>query len=152
MQTDAHPGNYILQDKRWVLIDFGSTKIITPQIQEIYRSLIKSTITKDSKSFEEILKKYHYISSDHSIDLKVIDEYLEILGSPYVGGSYNWGDSIITDQVLKIFPKLLREFKVKSPPQDIIFIDRKIGGVFFILKLIGAEFDPTPIIKKYIDL
>ena len=40
--------------------------------------------------------------------------------------------------------------KLQIPSSDILFIQRKIGGLFFLGKLLKAEIDLNKILKKYI--
>jgi predicted unusual protein kinase regulating ubiquinone biosynthesis (AarF/ABC1/UbiB family) len=154
MQTDPNPANFFLvkagDDYKWGLLDFGASKEISERIQTIYIALIKSFAARDFEKFVEVLIEYDYISSLDSVDRKLFEEYFQVLTEPFQGGVYDWGESTIPDRVLKLAPKVINQISVSKPPKDIIFIDRKIGGVFFILKLIKAKFDPQLIIQQFL--
>ena len=42
--------------------------------------------------------------------------------------------------------------KLQIPSSDILFIQRKIGGLFFLGKLLKVEIDLNKILKKYISI
>ncbi len=154
IQTDAHAGNYLIRkhenNVQWVLLDFGACKEPSEQVRELYRKFIKATVYKDYQSFIDTLIEVGFISAGNEKSYDLIKSYVDIVGSPFKDEVYDWGKSEIPDQVLKFIPKLIKEFSNDTPPGDNLFIDRKIGGVFFLLKMINASFNPNKVIEKYI--
>ncbi len=155
VQTDAHPGNYFIQkvdeSYKWVLIDFGATKAINEETHELYKKLLIAIYKNDLELFITILKEQNFIKEDCNNDFSLIKKYLETLHSPFRAGGYNWANSTITDEILSYVPQILKEFASDNPPSKGLFIDRKIAGVFFILKIIKAEFDPSHLMDKYLN-
>lgn len=154
MQTDAHPGNYIIQEKdeqwRMVCIDFGACKDISSDIQEMYFNFIKAVYLKDENLFYETLKSQNFIDSAKEHDLTLLWEYLDIMHEPFEQEEYDWTNSDIPDRLMKMAPKIMNEYALKSPPGDGVFIDRKIAGVFFILKILGAKFSVRESFAQYL--
>lgn len=148
MQTDPNPGNYLISPdyQQWILLDFGASQRLDPILQQMYREVISCVITGSSEEFTQLLKKYRYIKETES---DVINEYFNIIHHPFTGDVYDWGNSNITDKLFKIAPRLFKEISPDKPPKDITFIDRKIGGVFFILKLLGSRFNPLEVLDKF---
>lgn len=156
IQTDPNPGNYFLRESngewQWVLFDFGATKEIDESLRSLYEGFIKSVVSKDRKAFVKLLQERNYISEESlsSEAEALLDEYLTVLSSPFIVGVYDWGGSDVYEKTLKLLPRLMKEFTLKNPPKEVVFVDRKIGGLFFLLKLLKARFDPAPILEKYL--
>tara|TARA_B100001248_G_scaffold262731_2_gene261831 strand:- start:1816 stop:3102 length:1287 start_codon:yes stop_codon:yes gene_type:complete len=154
VQSDPHPGNYLIQKlpdgkTRWVLLDFGATKEVSEKLQDTYKAFIKSAIYQDRDLFVQTLESAGFVQSISEDTYPLLWDYLACLGEPFQSGQYDWKTSDSADRILKILPKMIRKLSSKKPPGETVFIDRKIGGLYFMLKLIGANFDPTAISKKY---
>lgn len=156
IQTDPNPGNFFLREDegkwQWVLFDFGATKTIDESLKSLYEGFIRSVIGKDRKGFVTLLKERNYIGQEElsSEGEALLDEYLTVLSSPFTGGVYDWGNSDVYERTLKLLPRLMKEFTLKNPPKEVVFVDRKIGGLFFLLKLLKAQFDPAPVIENFL--
>lgn len=156
IQTDPNPGNFFLREDegkwQWVLFDFGATKTIDESLKSLYEGFIRSVIGKDRKGFVTLLKERNYIGQEELSPEgeALLDEYLTVLSSPFTGGVYDWGNSDVYERTLKLLPRLMKEFTLKNPPKEVVFVDRKIGGLFFLLKLLKAKFDPAPVIENFL--
>lgn len=154
VQTDPNPANFLLlkDDKEnisWGVLDFGATKKLDQDLMNMYHDLIFATLNRDFSQFLQLLYNYKYLDPNKAFNKDLFEQYFNILSSPFVGGDYDWGASTIAKDVLKYIPQIVQEVSLFKPPQDIVFIDRKIGGVFFILKLLGAKFDPKVVVEAF---
>jgi predicted unusual protein kinase regulating ubiquinone biosynthesis (AarF/ABC1/UbiB family) len=150
MQTDAHPGNYLIHESKWVLLDFGASKIISPKIQALYKNFMKAVIKNDKQLFLDTLYGQGYLVKDSKFNQELFTEYFETICTPFKGGAYDWGSSTIPEKILKLIPQMMKEFSLHQPPVDTLFIDRKIGGVYFILKMLGSSFDSRSVLEPYV--
>jgi predicted unusual protein kinase regulating ubiquinone biosynthesis (AarF/ABC1/UbiB family) len=153
MQTDGHFGNYLIEKNgdnyNWVLLDFGATKDIPKLLQKNYQSMIIACAFANEKSLFEGVKKVLKIETLTSDQREILKEYGQILSIPFKGGVYDWGRSSISQDIMKLFPKLYRSFG-EGKPGDTLFLDRKIGGVYRILQELGAKFDSKKLLEKYL--
>ncbi|MBK24755.1 MAG: hypothetical protein CME70_12225 [Halobacteriovorax sp.] len=154
MQTDPHFGNYLIvdidSDPKWGLIDFGATKTIPEEFRKNYQELIKTCALLDKESYFKTVEKMGYLSKEKQSNTDLLWEYANLIGEPFNNGVYDWGRSSTPDEVFKFAPRLLKEIAIGKPPKDGVFIDRKVGGVFFVLKEIGAKFDAMKVLKEFI--
>lgn len=151
-QTDAHLGNYIFDPKRKkiALIDFGACKSANDDFLKGYKKILTAAYTHNKELFFDACKDLKYFDLETS-DNDILWEYFSLVGEPFLsGGSYNWGESEIPDKVLKKLPKVLKEVKLKSPPGDGVFIDRKVAGVFFFLKHLNARVNNKNLFERYL--
>ncbi len=154
MQTDPHFGNYLIvdidTDPKWGLIDFGATKTIPEDFKNNYQELIRTCALLDKENYFKTVERMGYLSKEKQSNIDLMWEYATLIGEPFNNGVYDWGRSSIPDEVFKFAPRLLREVSIGKPPKDGIFIDRKVGGVFFVLKEIGAKFDAKKVLEEFI--
>ena len=60
---------------------------------------------------------------------------------PFQGGVYDWSGSDLPKRVAAETSKVAFAFKLRPPPKDVVFLDRKIGGVFIFLSVLGVKAD-----------
>lgn len=150
VQTDVHMGNYILlPNQKWGLIDFGASKSPPKSFLKKYQKLLIACANLDRKLFFDTLYDMHYLSKNKKTNEDFFWEYATVISAPFQGGIYDWGKSTVADQVMDMIPKLMKEVAVGNPPRHSLFIDRKIGGVFFILQKLGARFDVKKLFSEY---
>lgn len=154
VQTDPNFGNYLVMDvarnPHWGLLDFGAAKTPPQEFLGAYRNLILACAILDRELYFKTIDQMGYLSTYKSSNKELLWEYANLLGAPFAGGVYDWGSSPIPDQVFKFMPRLIKEVSVGNPPRHAIFLDRKIGGVFFMLKELGAQIDSREILNEFI--
>jgi predicted unusual protein kinase regulating ubiquinone biosynthesis (AarF/ABC1/UbiB family) len=152
VQSDAHLGNFLLVDtptgRRWGLLDFGAVKIPAPDVSKDYQDMLAALILADRPSYFAMLEKMGYPVSQ--LDGDAFWDYAQLFATPFRGGVYDWGESDIPDQAMRGGIKLLAGVKRLRPPAATIFVDRKVAGVFFILKTLGARFDARRVAEEFI--
>ena len=152
VQTDPHFGNYLIVDHethpRWGLLDFGAIKEPPADFLKTYQELIISCATLDRDHYFDSLNSMGYLSSKKSSNDELLWEYASHFAAPFQG-LYDWGASDLPDKVFKYFPRLIREISVGNPPRHAIFIDRKIGGVFYMLKELEVKIDGKKILDEF---
>lgn len=151
IQTDAHFGNFMIKinnDKATlVVLDFGATKEASQGVLYHYRNLIKSCANREKELFFKSAQSLGYFKDD--IDKEFFWDYAELLAKPYYQDQFNWAKSNLSDEIYKMIPKLITKIPKGKPVGEALFLDRKIGGIFYILKELECEFSLKPIKEKY---
>ena len=154
-QTDAHFGNYLIRENngkaQWVFLDFGAHKYIPEDFQKGYQNLIKSCARLDRELYFETVEHLGYVEPGNASFHDLLWDYCKLLGSPFQGGEYDWGKSIIPEETMKMVPELMKNVSIHKPPGDSVFLDRKIGGVFYILKHLKSKFDPLITLNRVLE-
>lgn len=152
VQTDPNLGNYLIgrndQGPLWILLDFGASKELDASLKSMYRDLLFAVFRDNFEGFVEALVKYGYLR-ENSFNKELLKEYYDVISSPFKGAVYDWGASSIAQDAMKKAPRMIKEVSINRPPKDIVFVDRKIGGIFFVLKTLGSRFDPLEIVEKF---
>lgn len=148
VQSDPHPGNYLLRRNKdqlqWVLLDFGATKKISLNFKDQYLTLLKSILDDNRINFKDTVIEMGYFKNLSEEQEEMIWDYLSHVLAPLHSERYHWGESQIPDYVLKNGPRMMRKVSIGNPPQDSVFIDRKVGGAYLMLKSLNVETESGP--------
>jgi hypothetical protein len=52
--------------------------------------------------------------------------------------------------VSKITWELVRKFPLRSPPKEVVFLDRKMAGMFTFLSVLNAKFDSRKLLAPHL--
>lgn len=151
VQTDAHGGNFLLTNdyNNLVLLDFGACVEYTDEELSFYRSFLDCSYNLDKEGLVEAINNFAKYNNDQlSIDEDILFEYMKIASSPLRSESFNWDKTNIPDQLFKLGKELQKSIKAKSVPHQFIFIDRKVIGVFTLLKSLKCEFNVNDVYKR----
>lgn len=170
VQTDPHLGNYKVQlhsqglDKI-VLLDFGATKLFSTEFLASYKKMIKGAIDNDDVSFFKGAEGLGFInSSDTPEYIEVFKKFCHETVEPFwhysdvrnvakkvkPDGTYNWKTNDLPSRVVKSAFQF-RKFDLRTPPQDLLFLDRKTAGVFMFLNSLSADINARKIITPYFE-
>lgn len=156
VQTDPHLGNYKIQidslgKDRLVLLDFGATKEFENSFMTNYRKMIKGAIIEDLKIFMEGASKLGFIiDSDSEEYIKVFQNFCYETVEPFKTKTpYNWKTTDLPKRIVKKAIQF-KNFNLRTPPRDLLFLDRKTAGVFTFLSVLGANINARNIVDPYL--
>jgi aarF domain-containing kinase len=161
IQTDPNPSNYLIDDSlerpQIVAIDFGATKSYTPEFIKAYRSLIRTMSEGNAKSIIESSVGLGLIDPRESDESKALFVELLVLGAepfqqPLPGQTrkFKFKDAVFLQENIRISRLLLSKLKYSPPPNQLLFLNRKLGGIYAILRKLDVEIDLTPYMKVII--
>lgn len=156
VQTDPHLGNYKIQINKsskdtLVLFDFGATESFDKTFLRQYRRMIKGSVTKDDALFMDAAKQLGFIAAtDKEEYILAFQKLCYDIVEPYHQkiGNYDWKKS---DLLGRVFKQALRfkNFDLRTPPKNLLFLDRKTAGVYIFLSVLHAQINPRRIIEPY---
>lgn len=160
VQTDPHLGNYSVrlspdgQDKL-ILFDFGAVRSYPDSFLKPYCRMIKASLDNDRPALRAAALELKFIEPQ---DPPELIEYFEqfCLGTvePFLApddprlindpamlpdGRYNWKASQLPNRLSQIVWHMIQKFDLRAPPQEILFLDRKTGGVFIFESILNAK-------------
>ncbi|MBC7690679.1 MAG: AarF/ABC1/UbiB kinase family protein [Methylotenera sp.] len=166
VQTDPHFGNYRIRiaekpdrsgvfHDQMILFDFGAIRDIPQGFLRGYRQMIEGAFTRD----EALLRKGAYEmeilrEDDSQVAKQRFTELCLMVMEPSRRPdeeAYAWGKSDLAARAMSQGRKLAFDFKLRPPPRESVFIDRKAGGVFIFLSVLKAEFNPAPLLRKHLE-
>ncbi|MBI3556625.1 MAG: hypothetical protein HY074_10215, partial [Deltaproteobacteria bacterium] len=157
VQTDPNFANYKVQwsfgvdDPALVLLDFGAVKTFDEEFRSNYKRLARACLSSDYDAIRAGAIEIGFLREDDPKEL--VDMHYELalmFTEPFlVNGSYDWAGSGLAERVRKFMPRFIFAFKLRPPPRDFIFLNRKIVGVYFFCSAIKAKFDPRPLLETF---
>ena len=148
VQTDPNHGNFLMRDDgRIVLLDFGATLEYDAQFRAEYVHLLRTVETKDVGATVQA-----------GIDFRILDPrepeeprrlFAEMLFNamePFEPGAqpFVFRDQGYAERARDIGRRFTRSLKFSPPPKKLIFLHRKLGGIFHLLRRLDVQLDLYP--------
>lgn len=158
VQTDPHLGNYKIQidsngHDKIVLLDFGATKSFSEDFVDSYKKMVKGAITEDRELIINGARGLGFIIDSDSEEYveKFIEFCTEVVEPFKSKKNYNWKQTDLPKRIIKMAFQF-KKFDLRSPPNEILFLDRKTTGVFTFLAVMKADIDARSIIEPYLEM
>ncbi len=154
VQTDPHLGNYMIQidpdgeNDRLVLLDFGAVREVPADFLASYRVMIHGSIEGNARMAEKGGLMLGLLQPGDSAELT--QDFLDLcflLTEPF-HGEYDWGQSDLPQRVAKRVAKIATTYRLRAPPREFVFLDRKLGGVFIFLSVLKCKVDAGPMVRE----
>lgn len=149
VQTDPNWGNFLVDEENHnlVLLDFGATRRYSREFIDAYKHLLTLAAAKDFTSLKQHAIQCGFIDPRESAAaFKVFEElittaiapfFVEDLGSTY----FNFADINHSLRSQKVGKALSDELVYSPPPYDLVFLHRKLAGIYSILKSLEVRLD-----------
>jgi predicted unusual protein kinase regulating ubiquinone biosynthesis (AarF/ABC1/UbiB family) len=163
VQTDPHFGNYRIRigeradEDRIVLLDFGATRPFPAEFVHHYAEIVCGAIQRDRSRILRGAVGIGLMHADFPASVQqAFAEMCELIVEPFnvandpatppelfnAKGEYRWAAGNLPMRVANVAARnaLSRYFRV--PPREIVFLHRRIAGVFIMLATMGVELNP----------
>ncbi|NUM89645.1 MAG: AarF/ABC1/UbiB kinase family protein [Bdellovibrionales bacterium] len=156
VQTDPHFGNYRVRiDARGkdqlVLYDFGAVRTVEASFINHYSGMLRGLLDHDQALFEKSAGALGMLQAHDPEDLRrIFSELCSLIVEPFLGnGLYSWAG---TDLPRRCVDKALelKKYPLRQPPRELVFLDRKMAGMFTLEASLGAEFAPRALLERYV--
>lgn len=157
MQTDPHGGNYRVQlmdnnQFRIVLFDFGAVREIPDDFLKSYQKIMAGSLfNQDEKVIDGgislgVLQKTDppALKQDYVIICQMLVEPFQkninhpnssdLNSSESSDSKYDFAASDLPKRVIQVTRDLVIKHGLRAPPREVIFLDRKLAGVYTTLK------------------
>ncbi len=171
VQTDPHSGNYRIRidpqgRDQLVLFDFGATRTYPDSFLNPYRRMIKGALHNDRDLFTQAATDLKFIENQDNNELrKLFEDFCFESVEPFIeandprnifqqidsDGNYDWKNTDLPQRLSRKVLQMIRQFQWRTPPREIIFLDRKTGGVFIFLSILKAKIRGRDILLKYLE-
>lgn len=170
LQTDPHAGNYKIRissdgNDQWVLYDFGATRSYPNSFLDSYHGMIKGALLKDIVLFTDSAKKLKFIYEHDDVGLlEIFESFCFETVEPFMlpsdprqkgpmdkDGNYDWKNTDLPKRLSNKVIEILKKYSWRTPPKELLFLDRKTGGVFIILSMLKANMNSRDILMKHLN-
>lgn len=146
VQTDPNFGNFLYRPKtkQLVLLDFGACNFYSKKFRREIVSLLKSSMAGDD---QELLRQ---AAAGGILDPREAEltkqgfcKMMNLIVSVYRGENqpFHFGSSEYLSEVRETTIEFANSVKFTAPAKDLIFLNRKLGGMFHLLKDLGIKYD-----------
>ncbi|HWU44684.1 MAG TPA: AarF/ABC1/UbiB kinase family protein, partial [Bdellovibrio sp.] len=171
VQTDPHSGNYRIRidpqgRDQLVLLDFGATRTYPGEFLNPYRRMIKGALFNDHHLFTQAAVDLKLIGNEDNKELRrLFEEFCFESVEPFIepqdprniyqqvdsDGNYDWKNTDLPQRLSRKVFQMIRQFHWRTPPREIIFLDRKTGGVFIFMSILKAKLRGRDVLLKYLE-
>lgn len=171
VQTDPHIGNYRIRlnakgPDQIILFDFGATREYDEVFLKPYRQMIKAAVQGNEDLFRKSSLALKFTRPDDDPNLRALfEEFCFETVEPFLeaddprvspgtfdsNGNYDWKGSDLPQRATKKIITVLRNYSWRSPPSEIIFLDRKTGGVFIFMGVLRTQVRGREVLLKYLE-
>jgi aarF domain-containing kinase len=153
MQTDPNFANYLLRPdgEQIALLDLGAAHVIAPRLSQLYAHLFRAALAGDRDGMQRVMQEIGFFAADERADrvAGLIDLFL--LGcEPFChAGIYDFGRSDMPARARVIGMDLtLKKGFLRPPPPEVIFLHRKLGGMFLLCARLKARVDARALVTE----
>ncbi len=155
VQTDPNPANFLYNAERekLVLLDFGATRTFSEAFTEQYLKALRAAIFEDRAGLQESLEALGFFS-DH-LQAENIEVILNIfiLGMEPMryDGAYDFNGANLIQRIQEAGMSISTDPDAwHSPPPDVLFLHRKLAGVYMIAARLHGCANVKKIIEDYL--
>ncbi len=153
VQTDAHGGNYLIdaENEKLGLIDFGACVKYSSEDLKFYQNFLRYSATGEKELFLKSMRDFfRYTDNEMQYDEEMLWQYVTIATIPLREDSYNWATTDLPDQLFALGMKLQKTIVAKKVPHQFVFIDRKVIGLFSLMRSLKATFSVRDIFNQVV--
>ena len=157
VQTDPNFANYQYdqETRKIVLLDFGATRVYTPQMAESYRQLMQSASKHEKPNIRQAILDIGLIRQDlpEKVQQNITDLAYMACEPLYGESPYDFAASGLSSRLQHQGMQLgLEKEYAHTPSANAIFLHRKLGGLFLLAIKLKAKVDMQSLFAPYNNL
>jgi predicted unusual protein kinase regulating ubiquinone biosynthesis (AarF/ABC1/UbiB family) len=155
MQTDPNFANYryVPNTKQIVLLDFGATRQFTVKFTTNYKRLIRAVIAQDDEQIIAAADRIGYHAKAASDEYRAfLVEVFYIALEPFMfDQDFDFAGSQLSERLSELSQRAygFKEFW-QTPPTDILYLHRKLGGMFLLASRLQANVNCHQLVQQWI--
>lgn len=142
VQTDPNPGNFLMTDNnRMALLDFGAVKEYDRAFIEGYRKILIYSFYQDHKNLMFESERLNFIDPRENDEVRELYiKMMDTLSGPFRQTTpFDFADKKFYEDTKDISWTLSMKCKYSPPPKDLLFLHRKLAGVFILIRKLEAK-------------
>ena len=154
MQSDPNFANYRYDPAtgKIILLDFGATQVIPPATTALYRDLMPAGLEGVSAAMRECAIEIGFYGADTAPNHAAQIE--EMMGMVFAAlraeGTFDFGDNALSQELQRKGMALANDGFVPPPlPIEVLFLQRKFGGVFLLANKLRARVDIRALMERH---
>jgi predicted unusual protein kinase regulating ubiquinone biosynthesis (AarF/ABC1/UbiB family) len=155
VQTDPNFANfrYRAADDTVVLLDFGAARRYEPARIDAFRRLLRTGLGDDRHALETSLTELGYLHPEDPAAYRgAVVDIIETAAEParHVG-VFDFASADLSERLSEqVFALRAEQGFGRMPPPDILYLHRKLGGLYLLCKRLGARVPVSELIDPYL--
>lgn len=145
VQTDPNPGNFlILADGRLGLLDFGATREYSDSFRDRYVMMLRALATGDEEAITDAGLSFDLLDARESEEARAaFVEMMRLATKPFEPAAqpFDFRAPDYHETARQVVLRFLGSLKYTPPPRHLIFLHRKLGGIFNLLRRLEVQLD-----------
>ena len=155
IQTDPNFANFLYDDKskKIALLDFGATSKVSKKNIRVFKDILNGVALDRKEMVEKALLTLKIFSPDASAQVKnyVLDMIWNLSLPLRKNKEFDFQNCISSEDLTMLTSTLLNQKdKFQLPDPQVLFIQRKLGGIFFLGRKFRARKNFSKLVTKYI--
>ncbi|MBC7794414.1 MAG: AarF/ABC1/UbiB kinase family protein [Clostridia bacterium] len=149
VQTDPNFANFLVRENGpcIVLLDFGASVEFDPEFRSAYVELVRSIASGDAKRIVDSAIAFGVIDPREKVE--TLSLFTDLLIHAFVPfredrQPFAFSDKSYLDEARVQGERFTRELLYSAPPKQLVFLHRKLGGLFVMLKQLDVALDLRP--------
>jgi aarF domain-containing kinase len=156
VQTDPNYGNFLIRPEslKLVVLDFGATLRYTPEFRKGYINLLRVVDSREPEAIVKAAVDFGLISDREGPESRRLLAEMMILSlEPFSTDAkgFDFKNAEYSRRTREATQAFAQSLRFSPPPRKIIFLHRKLGGIFTFLKKLEAEIDVSPYWTKMVE-
>lgn len=150
---DPHPGNFAFRpDGSVIIYDFGCVKQLKPDIVRAYVDAVEAGLVEDYDALDDaMIRLGARVPEKPSPGASYYKIWRDIFFEPFLcEGVYDFGVSTLHLEVAKKTSLFFKYFDHFRPPVESLYIDRMMGGQYWLARQLGVKGEFRPILNQYL--
>jgi predicted unusual protein kinase regulating ubiquinone biosynthesis (AarF/ABC1/UbiB family) len=156
IQTDPHFGNYRVRLRgkgkdQLLLFDYGAVRELTPKFMAQYKVMLGGLYWNKRSMFEDGAYDLGVLQPGDPAELKeLFYELCAAIVEPFAEDApYDWKKNDLPQRVSRLTWDIVKRFPLRAPPREVVFLDRKMAGMFTFMSVLGAKIDARKMLLTY---
>lgn len=156
VQSDPNFANFLFDaDSGTVgLLDFGALRVNAPGRNKSFARLLDAAMKQDLAALVDAACEVGYIDNEDPFNYRMaVADLVQTAAEPALdAGRYDFAGSrlsqVLADKLLELRQR--NDFQ-RIPPADVLFLHRKLAGIFLLCSRIKARVDVKDLVRQYLD-
>ncbi len=156
VQTDPNFGNFLLRTAplQLVLLDFGATVEFDGDFRRGYVNLLRAVGSGDAGRVAEEGVAFGLLDARESRPTRqLFAEFLQTAVEPFEASRqpFAFRDAGYAQRSSDVSRRFIRSLEFSPPPRRLLFLHRKLGGIFQLLRRLDVELDLVPYWQQMVE-
>ncbi|MCB1800146.1 MAG: AarF/ABC1/UbiB kinase family protein [Gammaproteobacteria bacterium] len=152
VQTDPNFANYLydVDTGQIQLLDFGATRVYPEHRRNALLALLMAAVDGDDSDLLDAATAVGYLTENDSGRYRqVVIQLLRMAAEPARQDNYSFGTTDLAQRMRNVVIDMrLREPMGQLPPVDVLYLHRKLGGLYLLLARLRARVPVKQLVRE----